>query len=94
MHILDLANLGRSERFVIYSALLHSVKTNTGIGFHNCDQESPAYCDGRNGDTDYNKLGDSPAHNELYQMMKAIAPTLVESGEFAVSDLVTDWATF
>lgn len=70
------------------------VKSNSGTGFANCNQDHVAYRTGRSGMDDYNGLGDSPAHNTLYQLMKALGSGLDESGEFAPSDIVTDWASF
>ena len=70
------------------------VKSNEGTGFANNDQSHVAYQAGRTGKDDYNGLGDSPAHNSLYQLMKALGAGLAGDSEFAAGDIVTDWASF
>ena len=51
---------------IVYDALIHAVKTNSGIGFYNQDQGHPAYLAGaEDGSRDQ---GDSPQENELYKM--------------------------
>jgi len=94
MHILELENLEWRERNLLYSAMLHMVKSNAGTGFANNDQSHVAYQAGRTGKDDYNGLGDSPAHNSLYQLMKALGAGLAGDSEFAAGDIVTDWASF
>lgn len=52
---------------IIYAALIHAVKTNSGIGFHNCDQGHHAYLTGaQDGSED---MGDTRAENKLFQML-------------------------
>ena len=94
MHILELENLEWRERHLLYSAMLHMVKSNTGTGFADNDQGHVAYQVGRTGNDDYNGLGDSPAHNALYQLMKTLGAGLVGGNEFASADIVTDWSSF
>lgn len=74
--------------------MLHMVKSNAGTGFANNSQGHDAYQVGRTGKDDYNELGDSPAHNALYQLMKTLGAGLVSSDEFASGDIVTDWSSF
>jgi hypothetical protein len=94
MHVLELENLEFRERSLLYSGLLLMVKSNSGTGFANNDQGHPAYRAGRSGEDDYNTLGDSPAHRPIYQLMKALGAGLAEGGEFAATDIVTDWSSF
>jgi hypothetical protein len=52
---------------IIYDALIHAIKTNSGIGFHNNDQGHLAYMTGaENGSED---MGDTREENRLYQML-------------------------
>lgn len=94
MHILELENLEWRERFLLYSAMLHMVKSNKGVGFTNNDQGNLVYQSGCTDKDDYNGLGDSPAHNSLYQLMKAVGAEFVNSDEFATGDIITNWASF
>jgi|GEM_PF-2161272 len=93
MHLLDLKKLPDRERNLLYHALLHMVKSNTGHGFRG-DQRHLAYSRGAAGDPSNRRDGDSPAENVLYQMMKALAETIDEGGDFAPDELVRDWQTF
>jgi hypothetical protein len=52
---------------LIYAALIHAVKTNSGIGFHNYDQGHPAYMAGAEDGSE--KHGESREENKLYQML-------------------------
>lgn len=55
---------------VIHMALMHAIKTNSGIGFHNSDQGHTAYrrgaCDESGG------MEDSPDKNRLYQTLREL----------------------
>lgn len=53
---------------IIYSALIHSIRSNSGIGFHN-EQGHPAYLMGKDGHIDFHMWGDSPDHNRLFKMV-------------------------
>ena len=52
---------------VIYDALIHAIKTNSGIGFHNNDQGHPAYMSGAEDGSE--NMGDTREENKLYQML-------------------------
>jgi hypothetical protein len=55
---------------IIYDALIHAIKSNFGIGFHNHDQGHPAYCMGaKDGRVDFHTWGDAPEQNRLFQMV-------------------------
>jgi len=74
---------------IIYKAMIHAIKTNSGIGFHNCDQGHPAYVLGADGG-DSSTMGDSPEKNLLYQMVKDLS---WEHGEDA-GQVINDWQDF
>ena len=73
---------------IVYDALIHAVKTNSGIGFHNRDQGHPAYLAGaEDGSRD---SGDSPEENDLYKMLIRLSEKYgIESGV-----RITNWRQF
>ena len=62
------------EKYMIFRALVRTIKTNSGDGFHNCDQGHPAYRAGANGG-DSVKFGDSPEQNDLFQLLASFDQT-------------------
>lgn len=59
---------------IIYDALIHSIDTNSGIGFHNNDQGHIAYLTGaKDGSHDYEQWGDSPENNRLFKMLVCLS---------------------
>lgn len=56
------------EKYLIFKALIHSIKTSSGIGFINNDQGHPAYEAGAQGDAS-GKWGDSPDKNALFKLL-------------------------
>ena len=65
---------------IIYAALIHAIKTNSGIGFYNNDQGHPAYLMGAaDGRRDEQTWGDSPERNRLYKMLVALSETFGRS---------------
>jgi hypothetical protein len=58
------------HRDLIYNALIHAIRTNSGIGFKNCDQGHPAYSHGAEANT--GGQGDSPEDNELFAVLRGI----------------------
>ncbi len=92
-----LGALSFSERKLIYQGLLSLVKSNSGVGFANCDQGHPAYAIGRKGEFDYRMWGDSPEHNELFKLMHSLSVSLSESeidSSSEILDYVFCWADF
>jgi hypothetical protein len=60
---------------MIYAALIHAIKTNSGIGFKNSDQGHMPYVLGaQDGRRNCIELGDSPENNRLYKMLLALSP--------------------
>lgn len=86
--------LDSGQKYIIYSSFLYMVKSNSGIGFLNEDQGHPAYVLGREDKADYEKLGDLPEKNELYQMMKELSVFFGDSSDFSREDLVFSWSDF
>jgi hypothetical protein len=66
---------------IVYDALIHAIRTNSGIGFHNADQGHPAYLLGCEGKSDYHELGDSPEENKLYQLLIGLSESLGDSAQ-------------
>jgi hypothetical protein len=56
------------EQSLIFAALVHAIKTNSGIGFHHADQGHPAYKTGAEGH-ESEKWGDSPMQNHLFRLL-------------------------
>ena len=58
------------EKYLIYTALVRAIETNSGIGFHNSDQGHPAYRAGAKDGDEVNRIwGDSPEENELFKLL-------------------------
>jgi len=55
---------------IVYHALVHAIRTNSGIGFHNNDQGHPAYFHGA--ETGEGGSGDSPDENWMYKTLAEI----------------------
>jgi hypothetical protein len=70
-------NLSQDEKYLIFKALTHSIRSNSGIGFHNSDQGHPAYELGAQG-ADSAAWGDSPERNCLFQLLTSFDPTYHE----------------
>lgn len=86
-----------SESRMLYQGLYSLVKSNSGIGFCNCDQGHPAYAVGRNGKVDYAMFGDSPEHNTLFKMMHSLSSILSEielDGKSEIPEYVYTWSNF
>jgi hypothetical protein len=83
-------NVTKSQKIILYQALIHAVRSNSGIGFANRDQRHPAYTMGANGTIDEQKWGDSPQANDLYQMITALAPDVRDE----VATVVMTWEDF
>jgi hypothetical protein len=76
---------------IIYDALIHAIKTNSGIGFHNRDQGHPAYVIGASdGTRDRDTWGDSPDRNSLYKMLLDLSETYGKSHGIQI----TNWRSF
>ncbi len=89
--------LDARSRYLLYAALLHVVKSNSGIGFANADQGHPAYRVGANeGKYDFDAYGDSPESNRLFQMMHSLSVRMNEEAESFESslELVFSWQDF
>ena len=82
------------QRYVLYTALLQSVRSCSGVGFHNCDQGHPAYRVGCEGKFDQQAWGDSPENNHLYGMMRELSESLRDCKDFGPADFVFSWADF
>ena len=85
------------DRYVLYTALLHAVESNSGIGFCNSDQGHLAYRVGaKEGKFDYESYGDSPERNRLFKMMHALSVRMNEDAESFDStlELIFSWQDF
>jgi hypothetical protein len=80
------------QRDILYRALLHSVKTNQGHGFHNDDQGHPAYRLGTQ--TGEGGMGDTPKDNAMFRMMRELSLSIESAGEFRKEDIVASWQDF
>ena len=88
-------NLDSIDQFLIYGALLNSIRTNCGHGFINSDQGHLAYRCGANGDIlSHGTIGDHPERNRLYKMMRELSDALKDHPELRRSDLVFSWQDF
>jgi hypothetical protein len=67
------------ERVIVFKSLIHAIKTNSGIGFHNNDQGHPAYRMGIIGEIDLKTWGDSPEQNTMFQLLSTLSAVLGES---------------
>ena len=57
------------DRFeeIVFRAIVEMIESNSGVGFHNCDQGHPAY---RMGANDRIGMGDGPRENGLFQLLQ------------------------
>jgi hypothetical protein len=86
-----------SQKQLLYKGLLALVKSNSGRGFANGDQGHPAYAIGRGGTFDYDKWGDSPDRNEMFQMMQSLSGDLCVGeidGSSEIGEYVHAWCDF
>ncbi len=82
-------------RRTIYQSLLNSVRTNTGIGFHDHDQgHLAAYLHSSALKPGVDKSTGWPEYNELYIMMKELSDSLKDCEDFEANDLITCWTDF
>lgn len=82
-------------RRTLYKSLLNSVRTNTGIGFHDGDQSHLiAYLGSSPGENKSERLRDWPEYNELYIMMKELSESLKDCEDFKRKDHITCWEDF
>ena len=85
-----ISNPTDDEKYLIFRALVLSIKTNSGDGFHNSDQGHPAYRAGAGGKDSAN-LGDSPEKNTLFKLLASFDEAY--HGEAPNPDLST-WKKF
>ncbi len=85
-----ISNPTDDEKYLIFRALVRSIKTNSGDGFHNSDQGHPAYLAGAQGN-DSVYWGDSPNKNTLFKLLASFDQTY--HGEVPNPDLST-WQKF
>ena len=82
-------------RSTIYQSLLNSVRTNTGIGFHDNDQgHLAAYLHSSALKSKIDKSTGWPEYNELYIMMKELSDSLKDCEDIEANDLVPCWTEF
>jgi len=67
------------ERVIVYKSLIHSIESNSGIGFVNNDQGHPAYRMGAVGETDRERWGDVPEENTMFQLVSTLSAVLGDS---------------
>ena len=69
------------EKYLIFKALVRMIETNSGIGFHNCDQGHPAYLLGADdGKVDPVMGGDSPEKNDLFELLASFDQAFHDNG--------------
>lgn len=74
-----ISNPTNLEKALIFSALVHAINTNSGIGFHNGDQGHPAYMAGASNE-DSKTWGDTPEKNLMFKLLASCDPELHELG--------------
>ena len=92
----DVSSLDFSSRYVLYSALVHSLRSGQTTGIHNADRHHPAYVIGaKQGDPlPGEDWGDSPTQSKQYQLMKALSESLRDCSDFRSEDHVHDWMSY
>lgn len=82
------------QKYVLYEAMLHAIRTDFRIGFMNQDRDHPVYHLGADGETMARK--DGPEHNVIYQVMHEISKCeLVDEGKtLTINDPVYCWQDF
>ena len=63
------------EKYLIFRALVRTIKTNSGDGFLNSDQGHPAYVLGAQDKVDAVMGGDSPEKNTLFKLLESFDQT-------------------
>jgi len=89
----DILSIPFASQF-IYKALLHSIRTNTRVGFINNDQEHPAYKMGAIGNENYSEWDDDSEHNQLYRVMLLLSKSLRKDQSFRPEDHIDTWQDF
>ena len=76
------------DRFeeIVFRAIVEMIASNSGVGFHNCDQGHPAYRVRARGGIG---MGDGPGENRLFQLLQ----TFDQKCHQEVCDLST-WDSF
>ncbi len=89
-----LKSLTSVQKYVLYEALLHAIRTDFRIGFYNQDTGHLCYILGERGDLMPDK--DTPEHNALFQVMHEICKhELVDGGKtLTIHEPVYCWADF
>jgi hypothetical protein len=88
-----LNSLTALDKHVLYHALLHAIRTDFRMGFHNTDTGHPTYHVGVDGVSDY---ADGPEKNSLYKVMHEISMSETEWGDssLTIHEPVLCWADF
>ena len=76
---------------LLYDCIVHAIKTNSGIGFHNRDQGHLIYAGGAIEITD-ETLGEVPDDHELFSMLNRLAGIINKDSQTGVK--VFSWPEF
>ena len=83
------------QRYTLFKSLLNSIKSNSGLGFHNSDQGHPDYLRGCDENIDITDPHyDNPNRNELFKMLLELSESLKDCPDFNHEDFITKWSEF
>jgi hypothetical protein len=87
-------NFSDEEKHLLFEALLHCIRTNSGIGFRSYDQGAPVYEEGARGDA--GDGGDSPDRNAFYKMYCELSLHMIDWPAISAFRpvCITDWQQF
>lgn len=87
----DFLQLLPSDARLLYESLIHAIKTNSGIGFHNHDQGRPINAGGAAQINDAT-LGEPSDDNELFSLVNRLAQIINKDSQTGVK--VYTWPEF
>ena len=97
----NLSSLNIQSYTFLYKGLLALIDSESGYGFQNQDKGHPAYV---MQPPDYQKWGDDPQHNQLFQLLMSfkdkIEQTIEKSGgswgdfDIKKEDVIKNWKQF
>ena len=87
----DFLQLLPLDASLLYECVIHAIKTNSGIGFHNNDQGQLAYVGGTLGMSDVT-LGEVADENELFSLLNRLAEIVNKDSKTGVK--VYSWPEF
>jgi hypothetical protein len=88
-------NLSAEERCLLFEALVHCIRSNSGIGFHGYDQGDMVYAIGSK-EPERKQEEDGPDSNAFFQMYRELSLHVIDDPSVGTlrQFCATDWQSF